>query len=167
HGCASCGDKVRGTSRILNRSVPGAARNGIPPLARRQSGTAVGRGRRSSETGVSKRRAAVQYRCPLARVTEVPMTLSQRLFALAAILASPALLPAAEPDAAVKVEKNVVYGTAGGEKLYLDIAIPPGDGPFPCLVMFHGGAWTGGSRKDLSAGGLDKSGNPTPSWIEV
>jgi acetyl esterase/lipase len=95
------------------------------------------------------------------------MTLPRHLFALTALLAFPALLPAAEPDSAVKVEKNIVYGTVGGEKLYLDIAIPPGDGPFPCLVMFHGGAWIGGSRKDLSAGGKDKSGNPTPSWIEV
>jgi acetyl esterase/lipase len=35
--------------------------------------------------------------------------------------------------------------------LYLDVAVPEGDGPFPCVVMFHGGAWSMGSRKDLSS----------------
>ena len=91
----------------------------------------------------------------------------QRLLALVALFASPALLLAAEPSSGVKVEKSIVYGTASGQKLYLDIAVPPGDGPFPCIVMFHGGAWTGGSRTDLSAGGRDKDGKPTPSWIEA
>lgn len=90
-----------------------------------------------------------------------------RLIVITAFVASPPVLVAAEPLPGIKVEKGVVYGTASGEMLYLDIAIPKGDGPFPCLVMFHGGAWTGGSRKDLSTGGKGKDGTTTPSWIEV
>jgi acetyl esterase/lipase len=79
-----------------------------------------------------------------------------------------ALQPAAQPaEPAVKLEKGITYAAAGGEKLQLDIAIPPGDGPFPCLVCLHGGAWQHGSRRDLSANGKDKSGKPTPSWLEV
>lgn len=78
---------------------------------------------------------------------------------------APTLVPAAEP--AVKVEPAVTYATVGGDKLQLDIAIPEGDGPFPCVVAFHGGAWQYGNRKDLSGNGRDKSGKPTPSWIEV
>lgn len=90
-----------------------------------------------------------------------------RLFALAAVALFTGSLRAAEPEAAIKVERGIVYGTVGGEKLLLDIAIPKGDGPFPCLVLFHGGAWSGGSRRDLSTGGKGKDGKPTPSWIEV
>ena len=70
-------------------------------------------------------------------------------------------------ETTVTVEKGIRYATAGGEKLLLDIAIPPGKGPFPCIVCFHGGAWSGGSRKDLSGNFKDKNGKLSPSWIEV
>lgn len=50
----------------------------------------------------------------------------------------------------VTTEKDIVYATAGGEKLMLDIARPSKPGPHPVLVGFHGGAWKYGSRKDLS-----------------
>lgn len=66
----------------------------------------------------------------------------------------------------VKTEKNVLYDTIEKEKLYLDLAMPKEGGPYPCVVVLHGGAWVGGSRKDVSAGGKDKDGNPTPSTIE-
>lgn len=72
----------------------------------------------------------------------------------------------AAPDLPVKTEKNVLYDTIDGQKLYLDIAMPKGDGPYPCVVMFHGGAWRGGSRKDLSVGDRTKDGKYVPSVIE-
>jgi acetyl esterase/lipase len=93
------------------------------------------------------------------------MVLSVR-FACVLALGFVGLLPAAEPAAAVKVESAIVYATVGGEKLELDLAIPAGDGPFPCVVMFHGGAWQLGSRRQLSAGRRDGSGKTGPSWIE-
>jgi len=77
-----------------------------------------------------------------------------------------ALAPAAEREADVRVESGVEYSTAGGESLALDIAIPKGDGPFPCVVMFHGGAWQLGSRRETSAGRRDGNGKVGPSWIE-
>ncbi|MCE9561625.1 MAG: alpha/beta hydrolase [Planctomycetes bacterium] len=86
------------------------------------------------------------------------------IFALA-ILQAP--LFAAEPESAIKVTKNLVYATVGGEKLYFDIAVPAGEGPFPCLVMIHGGAWQGGTRGEFSVGDRDKDGKRGPSWIEV
>lgn len=79
----------------------------------------------------------------------------------------PALLPAADPAVSVKVERGVTYAKAGDEALALDIAVPAGDGPFPCVVMIHGGAWAMGSRREFSGtGGKDKSGKVIPSWIE-
>lgn len=90
-----------------------------------------------------------------------------RLLALLAFALLPALGRAAEPESAVKVTRNVTYATVGGEKISLDIAVPPGDGPFPCLVMMHGGAWQLGSRGQFSVGDMDKDGKRLPSWIEV
>lgn len=98
------------------------------------------------------------------------------LAALASAVAAPADRPAAPepravatrapaPGLAVKVEKNVLYDTIDGQRLYLDVAAPADGGPHPCVVMFHGGAWRGGSRKDLS-GGEKKDGKSAPSVIE-
>ncbi len=66
----------------------------------------------------------------------------------------------------VKVERTVLYDTIDKEKLYLDVAMPKEGGPFPCVVMFHGGAWRGGSRKELSVGDKQKDGTVAPSVIE-
>jgi len=86
------------------------------------------------------------------------------IFSLA-ILQAP--LFAADPESPIKVTRNAVYATVGGEKLYCDIAVPAGEGPFPCLIMIHGGAWQGGTRSEFSGGDRDKDGKRTPSWIEV
>lgn len=74
---------------------------------------------------------------------------------------------AAEPEPGIRIEKNITYATVNNEKLILDMAIPAGEGPFPCLVLLHGGGWQGGSRKDFTVGEKDKNGKVGPSWIEV
>jgi acetyl esterase/lipase len=74
--------------------------------------------------------------------------------------------PAGATRPAVTVERNVVYTSAGGQKLMLDIAMPAEPGPHPCVVCFHGGAWRMGSRTDLSRPDRDASGSITPSVIE-
>jgi acetyl esterase/lipase len=80
----------------------------------------------------------------------------------------PILSFAAHPtEPAIKLERGVHYATAGDENLLLDIAVPAGDGPFPCVVCFHGGAWRYGSRRDLSVGRRDGNGKIAPSWLEV
>lgn len=70
------------------------------------------------------------------------------------------------PGLPVKLQRDVLYDTIDGQKLLLDIAVPTGDGPHPCVVMFHGGAWIGGSRKDLSYGDKGRDGKYLPSTIE-
>lgn len=93
--------------------------------------------------------------------------LAAGLFALTAALAAPPDPPKADTaPLEVTTEKAVLYDTIAKEKLYLDVAMPKGGGPYPCVVVFHGGAWVGGSRKDVSANGKDKDGKPTPSTIE-
>ena len=96
-------------------------------------------------------------------------------FGLTAIAAAPAL-PREEPKPRpgdstsnplpVKVQRNVLYATIDKQRLYLDLAMPKEGGPYPCVVMFHGGAWEAGSRKNLSVGHKDKNGRVMPSVIE-
>ncbi len=55
-------------------------------------------------------------------------------------------------DSAAKVttENDIVYSKAGGSELKLDLARPAeGDGPFPIVLVIHGGGWRGGNKKDL------------------
>lgn len=60
-----------------------------------------------------------------------------------------ALLLAADPTAVVK-KYDQTFAVVDGVTLQLDFAAPAGPGPHPCVVCLHGGAWKGGSRKDLS-----------------
>lgn len=46
---------------------------------------------------------------------------------------------------------TVVYRTVDGTDLRADICRPSGSGPYPALVLVHGGGWTNGSRSDLSS----------------
>jgi acetyl esterase/lipase len=49
-------------------------------------------------------------------------------------------------ESKVELKKDVVYGKSGGEELKLDLAVPEGAGPFPCIVCIHGGGWARGSK---------------------
>jgi acetyl esterase/lipase len=66
----------------------------------------------------------------------------------------------------VKVERNVRYDTIDKQDLLLDVAMPKEGGPYPCVVMFHGGAWRTGNRRDLSVGDKLKDGTTAPSVME-
>lgn len=49
--------------------------------------------------------------------------------------------------AEIVVEQDLVYGKGGDTELKLDLARPKeGDGPFPGLILIHGGGWAGGNR---------------------
>lgn len=41
----------------------------------------------------------------------------------------------------------IVYGTGAGEELKLNSARPEkSNGPLPCVVIIHGGAWRAGNK---------------------
>ena len=44
------------------------------------------------------------------------------------------------------VRKNIEYGRADGESLLLDVCVPDGKGPFPAVILVHGGGWSGGDK---------------------
>jgi pectinesterase len=43
--------------------------------------------------------------------------------------------------------RNLSYGEAGGQKLLLDAHVPAGNGPFPVLLIVHGGGWCAGDKE--------------------
>jgi acetyl esterase/lipase len=50
--------------------------------------------------------------------------------------------------------QEVVYAAPDGEALDADLYRPAGDGPFPALVLVHGGAWHGGRRAEMHRSGM-------------
>lgn len=55
----------------------------------------------------------------------------------------PATQPVTPP---AKVSRDVLYRQIDGVKLRLDAAIPEGDGPFPAVILVHGGGWQAGNK---------------------
>ena len=71
--------------------------------------------------------------------------------AVAGALVAILLLAASRKDPGITVERNLVYGRAGGTRLELDLAMPKaGAGPFPAIVFLHGEGWRAGHRRDMS-----------------
>ncbi|MCX5632430.1 MAG: alpha/beta hydrolase [Phycisphaerae bacterium] len=53
--------------------------------------------------------------------------------------------------ALAEVQTNIEYGKGGDEALLLDVNVPDGNGPFPAVVIVHGGGWSGGDKqKDIT-----------------
>jgi acetyl esterase/lipase len=53
-----------------------------------------------------------------------------------------------EPKATT--ERDIVYTKVGSTELKLDLARPAlGEGPFPAILVIHGGAWRGGNKADV------------------
>lgn len=71
-----------------------------------------------------------------------------RWFALALFLIPTLVIAQDKTESGLKVDKAVVYGKGGDKNLELNIAIPPGKGPFPAIILIHGGSWKSGSYKD-------------------
>ena len=45
-----------------------------------------------------------------------------------------------------QVTPDIEYSAPGGESLKLDAHIPDGKGPFPAVILVHGGGWTAGHK---------------------
>lgn len=70
------------------------------------------------------------------------------VFVLCSLFGPSAISLAEEP--AVKVLRSQTYVTRDSGPLDADVFIPRGEGPFPAVVVVHGGAWRVGSRAQLA-----------------
>ena len=57
-----------------------------------------------------------------------------------------AFCAAANAAEAYTVIQDVEYTRPAGVSVKLDAHVPPGDGPFPTVILVHGGGWTAGSK---------------------
>lgn len=76
-----------------------------------------------------------------------PTLRSARAIVLAALIVS-AIAPRAFAQSAARVIPGVPYAQRSGGPLLLDVYIPAGLGPFPGVILIHGGGWKEGSRLD-------------------
>ena len=61
------------------------------------------------------------------------------------------------------LQKDISYGEAGGETLRLDACTPEGAGPFPVVILVHGGGWSSG---DKAGAEKPNSGADITPWFE-
>src|SRR3954454_7298476 len=74
---------------------------------------------------------------------------SVSLFGIVALAVLPPASRAHDDPPKVATENDLVYTKADGTELKLDLARPAeGDGPFPAVVVIHGGGWRGGDKAD-------------------
>jgi acetyl esterase len=67
-------------------------------------------------------------------------------FTLLSLLMSLALSASLPAQHASERIKAVEYARVDGTPLYFDAAIPEGSGPFPAVILVHGGGWVRGDR---------------------
>lgn len=72
----------------------------------------------------------------------------RRLLLLLLFATSPLFAQDTTNNEQPKVEKDIVFGKGGITDLHMNLALPAGKGPFPAVVVIHGGGWKGGSYKD-------------------
>src|SRR5215813_11451829 len=49
--------------------------------------------------------------------------------------------------AAASLKSDIEYGNTGGVSLKMDASIPDGKGPFPTVIVVHGGGWQSGDKQ--------------------
>jgi pectinesterase len=83
------------------------------------------------------------------RERQSPSKLRSRSSTSAAIVAQAAERRAERQNCAAKsgIRKDVEYSRIGEESLRLDACVPDGSGPFPAVVLVHGGGWSSGDKK--------------------
>jgi acetyl esterase/lipase len=54
-------------------------------------------------------------------------------------------------EVGAETQTDIEYGKAGDVSLKLDASVPDGPGPFPAVIIVHGGGWSGGDKaSDMS-----------------
>lgn len=64
-------------------------------------------------------------------------------------------------------QKDVEFSQPGGVKLYLDLHVPDGAGPFPAAILVHGGGFDEGSRSTNVRPLFEPLANAGFAWFSV
>ncbi len=80
-------------------------------------------------------------------------TLKRLILTITLLFGVPGFCSATEPKPEPKVDilRNRVFVERDSGPLAADVYRPRGDGPFPAMLVVHGGAWRMGARADLAA----------------
>jgi acetyl esterase len=76
-------------------------------------------------------------------------------------------LTAAGSFAAALDQSDVEYGRPGGKALLLDLHIPDGPGPFPAVILIHGGGFDEGSKSTNNRPLYEPLGNAGFAWFSI
>jgi len=62
---------------------------------------------------------------------------------------------------------NIEYGTAGGQSLLLDAHVPDGPGPFPMVLIVHGGGWSRGDARTVIPAFFEPLARTDYTWFSI
>jgi alpha-L-fucosidase 2 len=62
---------------------------------------------------------------------------------------------------------NIEYGAAGGQSLLLDAHIPDGPGPFPMVLIVHGGGWSRGDARTVIPAFFEPLAKTDYTWFSI
>nr|MBA3727726.1 alpha/beta hydrolase [Actinomycetota bacterium] len=81
----------------------------------------------------------------------------RRMFTTVSLMVAFAVqgLLAAPPASAFTVYSDLSYGPAPGVDNLLDVYVPDGPGPFPTVIVVHGGGWIDGDKLDWDSEAMD------------
>jgi acetyl esterase/lipase len=89
----------------------------------------------------------------LERVVTQLLALILSGFAPAALAAErlPTSRPVPKPPDSIEFTRDIVYGKGGDREMMLNLSRPKNlNQPTPCIVLIHGGGWSGGNRDQLN-----------------
>jgi triacylglycerol lipase len=73
-----------------------------------------------------------------------------RRLAVFAVLWLLAVARWATAESTITQQRDLTYARQGDESLACDMFIPAGDGPFPAVLVVHGGAWMSGNKGQMT-----------------
>jgi acetyl esterase len=65
------------------------------------------------------------------------------------------------------LQKDIEYRTIDGKKLTLDVSVPDGEGPFPAVIIVHGGGWARGDKRTYVTPLFDTLTNAGFVWFSI